>query len=109
MTPANKKFRISGIAVFVVLVGLVGVFLVLFLDGIIKDSIEEQGSWVIESQIDIGSLSTSLLSQSIDIGNLQIANADKLDENLVQASRIKFDFDGNRALSKKVTIDNMIL
>ena len=109
MTPANKKFRISGIAVFVVLIGLVGVFLLLFLDGIVKDTIEDQGSGVIESQIDVGSLSTSLLSQSMDIGNLQIANADKLDENLVQAGRIKFDFDGNRALSKKVIIDDMIL
>jgi uncharacterized protein (TIGR03545 family) len=109
MTPANKKFRIPGIAVFVVLVGLIGVFFVLFLDGIIKDTIEDQGSGVIESQIDVGSLATSLLSQSMDIGNLQIANADKLDENLVQVGRIKFDFDGNRAISKKVVIDDMIL
>ncbi len=110
MKPANnKKFRVLGIAVFAVLAGLIGVFFVLFLDGIIKDAIEEQGSSVIESQIDVGSLSTSLLSQSMDIGNLQIANADKLDENLVQVGRIKFDFDGNRALSKKVIIDDMIV
>jgi len=109
MTPANKKFRILGIAVFVVLTGLLGVFFVLFLDGIVKDTIEDQGSRVMESQIDVGSLSTSLLSQSIDIGSLQIANADHLDENLVQVGRIKFDFDGNRAFSKKVIIDDMIL
>ena len=109
MKPSSKKFRIQGIAVFVVLTGLIGVFFVLFLDAIIKDTIEDQGSRVMESQIDVGSLSTSLLSQSIDIGNLQIANADQLDENLVQAGRIKFDFDGGRALSKKVIIDNMIL
>ena len=109
MKPANKKFRVLGIGVFVVLTGLIGVFLLLFLDGIIKDTIEDQGSGAIESQIDIDSLSTSLLSQSMDIGNLQIANADKLDENLVQAGRIKFDFDGNRAMSKKVIIDDMIL
>jgi uncharacterized protein (TIGR03545 family) len=110
MTPANnKKFRVLGIGVFVAFTALIGVFFILFLDGIIKDAIEEQGSGVIESQIDVGSLSTSLLSQSMDIGNLQIANADKLDENLVQAGRIKFDFDGNRALSKKVIIDDMIL
>jgi len=109
MTPANKKFRILGIAVFVVLTGLLGVFFVLFLDGIVKDTIEDQGSRVMESQIDVGSLSTSLLSQSIDIGSLQIANADQLDENLVQVGRIKFDFDGNRAFSKKVIIDDMIL
>jgi uncharacterized protein (TIGR03545 family) len=104
-----KIFRIQGIAVFVVLVGLIGLFLVLFLDKIIKDTLEEQGSRVMESQIDIASLSTSLMSQSMDIANLQVANADKLDENLVQAGRIKFDFDGGRAMSKKVIIDNMSL
>ena len=109
MTAASKKFRVLGIAVFVVLAGLIGIFFVLFLDGIIKNTIEDQGSRVMESQIDIASLSTSLLSQSMDIGNLQIANADKLDENLVQAGRIKFDFDGGRALSKKVVIDDMVL
>lgn len=109
MKPANKKFRVLGIAVFVVLAGLIGIFFVLFLDGIIKDKIEDQGSGMIESQIDIAALSTSFLSQSVDIGNLQIANANKLDENLVQASHIKFDFDGNRALSKKVVINDMIL
>ena len=81
----------------------------MILDKIIKDTIEDQGSRVMESQIDIVSLSTSLLSQSMDIGNLQIANADKLDENLVQAGFIKFDFDGGRALSKKVIIDDMKL
>ncbi len=109
MTPANKKFRVLGIAVFGVLTGLIGVFFVLFLDGIIKDTIEDRGSIVMESQIDIASLSISLLSQSVDIGNLLIANADQLDENLVQADRIKFDFDGSRALSKKVIIDDMRL
>ena len=110
MKPANnKKFRVLGIGVFVVLTVAIGVFFVLFLDGIIKDTIEDQGSGVIESQVDVGSLATSLLSQSMDIGNLQIANADQLDENLVQVGRIKFDFDGNRAISKKVVIDDMTL
>jgi uncharacterized protein (TIGR03545 family) len=109
MKPSIKIFRIQGIAVFVVLIGLIGLFLVLFLDKIIKDTIEEQGSRVIESQVNIASLSTSLLSQSMDIENFQIANADKLDENLVQAGRIKFDFDGGRALSRKVIIDDMSL
>ena len=109
MNPPSKKFRVSGIAVFIVLTGLIAAFLILFLDKIIKDTIEDQGSRVMQSQIDVGSLSTSLLSQAMDIGNLQIANADKLDENVVQIGRIKFDFDGGRALSKKVIIDDMTL
>ncbi len=109
MKSAGKKFRVQGIAVFVVVTGLIAVFFVMFLDGIIKDTLEDQGSRIMESQIDVGSLSTSLLSQAVDIGNLQIANADKLEENLVQFGRIKFDFDGGRALSKKVIIDDMTL
>ena len=109
MKSTGKKFRIQGIAVFVVLTSLIAGFLVLFLDNILKDAIEDQGSRIMKSQIDVGSLSTSLLSQAIDIGNLQIANADKLDENLVQIGRIKFGFDGGRALSKKVIIDDMKL
>ena len=109
MKPSSKIFRIQGIGVFVVLIGLIGLFFVLFLDGIIKNTIEEQGSRVMESQIDIASLSTSLGSQSMDIENLQIANADKLDENMVQADRIVFDFDGGRAMSRKVIIDDMKL
>ena len=109
MRPPSKKFRIQGIAVFVVLTGLIALFFVLFLDGIIKNALEDQGSRMMESQIDVGSLSTSLLSQAVDIGKLQIANADKLDENLIQVGSIKFDFDGGRALSKKVVIDDMRL
>ena len=109
MKPASKKFRVQGIIVFVAVTGLIAAFFILFLDGIIKSTIEDQGSRMMKSQIDVGSLSTSLLSHAVDIGNLQVANADKLDENLVQIGRIKFDFDGGRALSKKVIIDDMRL
>ena len=70
MNPPSKKFRVSGIAVFIVLTGLIAAFLILFLDKIIKDTIEDQGSRAMKSQIDVGSLSTSLLSQAMDIGNL---------------------------------------
>ena len=109
MKPASKKFRIQGILVFVVVTGLIASFFILFLDAIIKDTIEDRGSRMMKSQIDVGTLSTSILSQAVDIGNLQVANADKLDENLVQIGRIKFDFNGGQALSKKVIIDDMRL
>lgn len=109
MKSPGKIIRIQGIAVFIVLTGLIAGFFILLLDGILKDAIEGQGSRVAKAQIDIGSLSVSLLSQSVDIGDFQIANADRLDENLVEAGRIKFDFDGGRAFSKKVIIDDMRL
>ena len=109
MKSPGKIIRIQGIAVFVVLSGLIVGFFILFLDGILKNGIEDQGSRVAQAQIDISSLTTSLLSQSVDISDFQIANADRLDENILEAGRIKFDFDGNRAFSKKVIIDTMQL
>lgn len=109
MKSPGKIIRIQGIAVFVVLTGLIAGFFILFLDAILKDAIEDQGSRVAKAQIDIASLTTSLLSQSVDISDFQIANADRLDENILVAGRIKFDFDGNLAFSKKVIIDDMRL
>jgi uncharacterized protein (TIGR03545 family) len=109
MKSKGRIIRVQGLAVFVVVAGLIGAFFVMFLDGIIKGSLEDQGSNILKAQLDVGSLSTSLMSQSMDIENIQIANADQLDENVFEAGRIKFDFDGGRALSKKVIIDDMRL
>lgn len=109
MKTSSKIFRIQGIVVFTVLAGLIAVFFILLLDGILKDSVEDQGSHILKSQVDVTALATSLMSQSMDIENLQIANGDQLDENLVEAARLKFEFDGGRALSKKVIIDDMRL
>lgn len=46
MKSPGKIIRIQGIAVFVVLTGLIAGFFILFLDAILKDAIEDQGSRV---------------------------------------------------------------
>ena len=57
-----KIFRWQGVLAFALLGGLVGAFMILFLDGIIQRGIEEKGSEAAKTQIDIGSLTTSLLT-----------------------------------------------
>ena len=57
-----KIFRWQGVLAFALLGGLVGGFLILFLDGMIERGIEEKGSEAAKTQIDIGSLTTSLLT-----------------------------------------------
>ena len=67
-----KIFRWQGVLAFVLIGGLVGSFLILFLDGMIERSIEEKGSMAAKTQIDIASLSTSLFAQSIVLAGIEV-------------------------------------
>lgn len=107
MKPKTGFIRWWGLIPFVVVVGLIAGFVLLFLDSLIKDTIEDQGSQALGAQVDVGSVKTSLLNHSIQIRGIQIANAEKLDENIVEVGNFTFDFDLNQAFSKKLIIDEL--
>ncbi|MCF8721669.1 TIGR03545 family protein [Nitrospina gracilis] len=96
-----------GLIPFVVVVGLIAGFLLLFLDSLIESTIEKQGSQALGAQVDVGSVKTSLLDHSIEIRGIEIANAEKLDENIVEVGNFVFNFDLNQAFSKKLIIDEL--
>lgn len=102
-----KIFRWQGVLAFALIGGLVGVFLIVFLDGIIERSIEEKGSEAAKTQIDIGSVATSLLSQSITLTGIEVANPDDNMENLIQFKTLTVDLDGAQAISRKIIIDEL--
>lgn len=102
-----KFFRWQGVLAFALIGGLVGCFLMLFLDGMIKSGIEEKGSEAAKTQIDIGSLATSLMAQSVSITGIEIANPDNNMESLVQLENLSLDLDGAQAIARKVIIDDL--
>ena len=102
-----KIFRWQGVLAFALLGGLVGAFLILFLDGMIERGIEEKGSQAAKTQIDIGSLSTSILAQSIALSGIEVANPDNNMENLVQFEKLSLDLDGVQIVSRKIIIDEL--
>ena len=102
-----KIFRWQGVLAFALLGGLVGGFLILFLDGMIERGIEEKGSEAAKTQIDIGSLTTSLLTQSVALSGFEVANPDNNMENLVQFEKISLDLDGAQIVSRKIIIDEL--
>lgn len=102
-----KLFRWQGVLAFAMLGALVGGFLILFLDGMIERGIEEKGSEAAKTQIDIGSLSTSLLAQSVDLSGIEVANPDNNMENLVQFENLSVDLDGAKVVSRKIVIDDL--
>ncbi|MBC8285799.1 MAG: TIGR03545 family protein [Nitrospinae bacterium] len=102
-----KFFRWQGVIAFAIIGGAVAVFLMMFLDGIIERGIEENGSQAAKTQIDLASLSTSLLSQAVRIDGLEVANPDNNLENILQIETLSMDVDGPKAISRKIIIDEL--
>ena len=102
-----KIFRWQGVIAFILIGGLIGIFLLLFLDGMIERAVEEKGSEAAKTQIDIGSLSTSLLAQAITLANIEVANPDNNLENLIQFESLALDLDGIQVVSRKIIIDEL--
>jgi uncharacterized protein (TIGR03545 family) len=102
-----KIFRWQGLVVFAVLFLLIWGFLSFYLDGLIKKGLEEEGSKILQTQIEVESVGTSLPSQSAGLKSLAIANADNLMENMVEISSVAFSVDAMKAISRKVVIDEM--
>jgi len=102
-----KIFRWQGVIAFAIIGGGIAAFLILFMDGMIERGIEENGSQAAKTQIDLASLSTSLLSQSARIDGLEIANPNNNMENLLQIENLSMDMDGTKALARKIVIDDL--
>jgi len=102
-----KFFRWQGLVVFAVLFLLIWGFLSFYLDGLIKQGIEEEGSKILQTQIEVESVGTSLPMQSAGFKDLTVANADNLMENMVEIDSVSFSVDAAKALSKKIVIDEM--
>ena len=103
----KQVFKLA-LGVVIVITAVISGFLLFFMDGLIQSTIEEKGSEILEAQVDIGSLVTSLSKQSIEIRSIQIANANNLENNLIEVGTLVVDFDLIQALSKKVILDELI-
>jgi uncharacterized protein (TIGR03545 family) len=102
-----KMIRWSGLIAFVVIVGLITIFCLFFLDGIIKGIIEDRASLIVGAKVEIGDLRSKLLGLSVDIQNLQVANADEPMRNAVEIGSLAFDLAAAPLLRKKIVIERM--
>ncbi|TDJ60652.1 MAG: TIGR03545 family protein [Nitrospina sp.] len=103
----KQAFKL-GLGVVIVITAVISGFLLFFMDGLIQNTIEEKGSEILEAQVDIGSLVTSLSKQSIEIRSIQIADANNLENNLIEVGTLVVDFDLIQAFSKKIILDELI-
>jgi len=99
--------RWKGLIAFAVIVGLILLFTLLFLDGIIKGIVEDQASLAVGARVDIGDLKFKVFGLSIDIRDVQVTNPEKPMRNAVQAGAIAVDLGAVPLLKKKVVIERM--
>ncbi len=104
-----KIFRLWGLIVFLVLVGLFFVFFKFFFDGIMKVAIEKGGTTALQRPVEIKEFKSNLLSLDFEIKNLQIADTEDPMKNTVSIHKIHFNLNTNRLFAwKKYEIENMI-
>jgi uncharacterized protein (TIGR03545 family) len=102
-----KMIRWSGLIAFVVVVGLIAIFCLFFLDGIIKGIIEDRASLMVGAKVEIGDLRFKIFGLSVDIQNLQVANAEEPMRNAIEVGSLAFDLAAAPLLRKKIVIERM--
>jgi len=102
-----KMIRWSGLIVFIVIVGLITIFSLFFLDGIIKGIIEGRASLAVGAKVEIGDLKSKIFGLRVDIQNLQVANPEEPMRNSVEIGSLAFDLAAAPLLKKKIVIERM--
>lgn len=102
-----KMIRWSGLIAFAAIVGLITIFSLFFLDGIIKGIVEDQASLIVGAKVEIGNLRFKVFGPSVDIQNLQVANPEEPMRNSVEVGSLAFDLGAAPLLKKKVVIEHM--
>ncbi len=111
-THPNKyhgPLRPRGIGLLFTIIGLVGLYLVLFVDFHIKNYLERIGTRLNGAKVNIGSVHLSLLRSEFELRRLEIAHHTQPMKNLIEIDRINVQFLFLPLLGKKIIIKEMEL
>ena len=101
----KSVIRWQGLAAFVVLVGLLAGFFLLFADSLLKSVIEKQGSNLAGAKVELADVSLRLQPAGIELHGLQVADAGQPMRNVVTIEHIALLVDPWKALMGQLIID----
>tara|TARA_R110000868_G_scaffold167130_3_gene401439 strand:+ start:1833 stop:3698 length:1866 start_codon:yes stop_codon:yes gene_type:complete len=107
-TKTNKKvgmIRKGAVVPFLIILGLVIIFNILFLDTSIKKSAEYFGGKINGAEVNIGEVKTSFKDLSLTIKDIAFTNTNDPSSNLFQIGQIKFQLLWDALLRAKFVID----
>ncbi|UCH22093.1 MAG: TIGR03545 family protein [Deltaproteobacteria bacterium] len=102
-----KYIRWKGCAAFLIVIIILGGFWLLFVDSIVKGSIEKYGTRAVGATVNVAKADLSLLPAGLTLDGLQITNPDKPMTNAVEISRINMAIDSVQLLRRKIIINDM--
>jgi len=105
----TKWLRWQGLIVFAVLGA--GVFLAwyLWVDTIVRHSIEKTGTRVVGAKVELAKADVHLFPLGITLTHIQITNPDNPMSNALEAGQIDFAIDSLNLLRRKIIIDTMTM
>lgn len=103
----KKWIRWKGLIGFAVALVLLVLFFILFVDSMIKGSIEYTGTRMMGAKVDLDSAEFRFSPLGMQLKRLQVTNPEQPLQNIVDIQHISFNLDGLNLLRRKVLINEM--
>ena len=103
----KKWIRWKGLIGFAVAVVLLVLFFMLFIDSIIKSSIEYTGTSVVGAKVELDKAEFRFSPLGMQLTQLQVTNPEQPMQNIVDIKNINFNLDGLNLLRRKILINEM--
>lgn len=105
----KKWIRWQGLFVFIGLSLILTIFWLIFVDGIVKRTIEAYGTRAVGAKVELADADLRLFPLGLTLEGLAVTNPDKPMENIVKISRTALLLDPLQLLRRKVIVDEMSL
>ncbi|MDA3785463.1 MAG: TIGR03545 family protein [Deltaproteobacteria bacterium] len=103
----KSMIRWPGLGLFAVVVLLLFLFFYFLVDGMIKRTIERQGSALVGAQVDLGAADLSFFPMGLRLSRLQITNPDAPLRNIVEIEQLAMSIAPLPLLERKIIIEEM--
>jgi len=105
----KKWIRFQGLFVFIGLSLILTIFWLIFVDGIVKRTIESYGTNAVGAKVELADADLKLFPLGLTLEGLAVTNPDRPMENIVEISRTALLLDPLQLLRRKVIVDEMSL
>jgi len=104
-----RFIRWKGLIAFLIVTVIFSSFWFLFVDSIVKSSIEKYGTQAVGAKVDVAKADLSLFPAGLELVGLQITNPEDPMKNAAEISRIKMAIDSVQLLRRKIIVNFMSL
>ncbi|MDF1594010.1 MAG: TIGR03545 family protein [Desulfobacterales bacterium] len=105
----KKWIRWQGLFVFIGLSLILTIFWLVFVDGIVKRTIESYGTTAVGAKVELTDADLKLFPLGLTLEGIAVTNPDRPMENIVEISRTALLLDPLQLLRRKIIVDEMSL